>query len=243
MPKFGVKEGVATLFSGFIQAAGKQRLQSYLMNQRNQAELDREERNVLREKIDNPETPALVKMSAQERYKGSTGKYWPMDMEALAPVPGQREQTAEPADLNYFLKTGSTADIENYMKKSAERQKILQQTETSKAQAGASKALTEERTAKADLTRKQIGQVGKTKPTTPKEPKDQRLAILKEQFDTITKRRQSETMDALDKIIDPKKYKEYTAQLDDIQTQTAELLQEQNKNIKIPVIGWGSTKK
>ena len=236
MPKFGVGEGLAALFSGFIQAAGRQRLQSYLMNQRNQAGVDQNEMGMAMEKINDPNTPFLEKVQWQDRYKKLSGRYLPMDMEALAPVPGQREQTAEPADLNYFLKTGSTPDIENYMKKSAERQKILQDVETSKS-------LEKERTAKADLTRKQIGQVGKTKPTTPKEPKDQRLAILKEQFDTITKRRQSETMDALDKIIDPKKYKEYTAQLDDIQTQTAELLQEQNKNIKIPVIGWGSTKK
>jgi len=236
MPKFGVGEGLAALFSGFIQAAGKQRLQSYLADQDKRRGIEEREIDLAIEKINDPNTPALEKMQHNQNYKRITGHNLPMDMEALSPVPGQREQTAEPADLNYFLKTGSTPDIENYMKKSAERQKILQDVETSKS-------LEKERTAKADLTRKQIGQVGKTKPTTPKEPKDQRLAILKEQFDTITKRRQSETMDALDKIIDPKKYKEYTAQLDDIQTQTAELLQEQNKNIKIPVIGWGSTKK
>jgi len=236
MPKFGVGEGLAALFSGFIQAAGRQRLQSYLADQDKRRGIEEREIDLAIEKINDPNTPALEKMQHNQNYKRITGHNLPMDMEALSPVPGQREQTAEPADLNYFLKTGSTPDIENYMKKSAERQKILQDVETSKS-------LEKERTAKADLTRKQIGQVGKTKPTTPKEPKDQRLAILKEQFDTITKRRQSETMDALDKIIDPKKYKEYTAQLDDIQTQTAELLQEQNKNIKIPVIGWGSTKK
>jgi len=236
MPKFGVKEGVATLFSGFIQAAGKQRLQSYLANQEKRNEIEREERSVLREKIDNPETPALVKMSAQERYKGSTGNYWPMDMEALAPAPGQAQQPAGPADVSSFLANATPDEQQTFLKKSAERQKILQDVETSKS-------LEKERTAKADLTRKQIGQVGKTKPTTPKEPKDTRLAVLKEQFNEIIKRRQSETMDALDKIIDPKKYKEYTAQLDDIQTQTAELLKEQDSNIKIPVIGWGSTKK
>jgi len=235
MPKFGVGEGLATLFSGFLQGAGRQRLQSYLADQDKRRGIEEREIDLAIEKINDPNTPALEKMQHNQNYKRITGHNLPMDMEALAPVPGQREQTAEPADLNYFLRTGSTPDIEDYLKKSAERQKILQEVETSKS-------LEKERTAKADLTKKQIGEVGKAKPTTPAQPKDQRLAILKEQFDTITKRRQSETMDALDKITDPKKYKEYTAQLDDIQTQTAELLKEQNPNIKIPIVGWGTKK-
>ena len=239
MPKFGVGEGLAALFSGFIQAAGRQRLQSYLADQDKRRGIEEREIDLAIEKINDPNTPALEKMQHNQNYKRITGHNLPMDMEALSPVPGQREQTAEPADLNYFLRTGSTPDIENYMKKSAERQKILQDVETSKS-------LEKERTAKADLTRKQIGQVGKTKPTTPaktKEPKDERLALLKTDYNMTMERRQKETIDAFDKVIDPKKHKEYTDHLNEIKTQIAELLKEQDSNIKIPVIGWGSTKK
>ena len=235
MPIVGVGEGLATLFSNFIQGAGRQRLKSYLENQRNQAGVDQNEMGMAMAKINDPNTPFLEKVQWQDRYKKLSGRYLPMNMEEAAPVPGLSQPPAGPEGVSTFLENATPAEQQDFLKKSAERQKILQSVE-------ASKALTEERKTKQELTRKQIGEVGKAKPTATSKPKDQRLAILKEQFDSLMKRRKDETIDYQDKITDEKKYKEYTDQLDEIQTQYTELLKEQNPNIKIPIVGWGTKK-
>jgi hypothetical protein len=131
------KKMLGAFFGNLIQGIGKKRYQDYLKSEQerlgekqvNQKRADELISTSLQKALD-PNTPYMERIQWMKLYQGHTGVKLPTPNPVGAP---ETQQQKKPGDLYDFFETADIGQQQDFLQRSAERQKTLQAADANKA--------------------------------------------------------------------------------------------------------------